>query len=94
VAQANTVAKIERILLYEDGNIMYIYPVGGVQNAPACHDSNGNYISYKMNRPMAKEYLSLLMTAFVAKKTVTFRTAGDCIDQSVSDTLFYFSVSD
>jgi len=89
---ADTTAKISKILMYEDGNLMYIYPEGGVQNPPACHGSNGDYLSYKMDRPMAKEYLSVLMMAFAAQKTVSFRTARDCIDQPVSDTIVYFSV--
>lgn len=87
-----TTAKIEKILMYEQDGLIYIYPLGGVVSPPACHGSNGNYISYRMNRPMAKEYLSVLMMAFAAQKTVEFRTEGACIDQSVSDTLMYFSV--
>jgi hypothetical protein len=39
--QADTTAKIDKILMYEGGNLVYIYPVGGVQNKPACHGSNG-----------------------------------------------------
>ncbi|KKO47524.1 hypothetical protein VT06_16615 [Arsukibacterium sp. MJ3] len=41
-AQADTTAKIDKILMYEDGNLVYIYPVGGVQNKPACHGANGD----------------------------------------------------
>lgn len=89
---ADTTAKIEKILMYEGGNLIYIYPVGGVQNKPACHGSNGDYLSYSMARPMAKEYLSMLMLAFAAQKTVEFRTEGACVDQSVSDTIRYFTV--
>ncbi|NVJ60828.1 MAG: hypothetical protein HWE27_10570 [Gammaproteobacteria bacterium] len=88
-----TTSKIDKILFYESGNLIYIYPVGGVNNPPSCHGTNGDYISYRMSRPMAKEYLSALMAAMFAKKTVTFRTEGDCIDQSVSDTLKYFTVN-
>jgi hypothetical protein len=91
-AMADTTAKIEKILMYEGGNLVYIYPVGGVQNKPACHGSNGDYLTFSMARPMAKEYLSMLMLAFAAQKTVEFRTEGACIDQSVSDTIRYFSV--
>jgi hypothetical protein len=91
-SSADTTAKISRILMYEGGNLVYIYPSGGVQNPPACHGSNGEYLSFKMNRPMAKEYLSVLMMAFAAQKTVYFRTYGDCVDQSVSDTIMYFWV--
>ncbi|MBU1620963.1 MAG: hypothetical protein KJ556_11890 [Gammaproteobacteria bacterium] len=89
---ADTIAKIDSILMFEGGNLVYIYPVGGVQNKPACHGSNGDYLSFSMARPMAKEYLSVLMMAFVAGKTVSFRTAGACLDQSVSDTIYYISV--
>lgn len=88
----NTTAKIEKILMYEQADLVYIYPVGGVVNPPACHGSNGDYMTFKMSRPMAKEYLSVLLMAFAAQKTVEFRTEGACIDQSVSDTLRYFSV--
>ncbi|WP_335900553.1 hypothetical protein [Shewanella algae] len=91
-ASAHTTAKIEKILMYEQGNIVYIYPAGGVTNPPACHGSNGDYLTFKMDRPMAKEYLSVLMMAFAAQKTVEFRTEGACIDQSVSETIRYFAV--
>ena len=89
---SNTTSKISKILVFEQGNIIYIYPETGVQNPPACHGSNGDYLSFKMSRPMAKEYLSVLMTAFVTNKTVNFSTYGDCIDQSVSETIKYFIV--
>ena len=92
ITKADTTAKISQILLYEDSNLVYIYPEGGVQNPPACHGSNGNYLSFKLDRPMAKEYLSLLMMAFAAQKTVWFRTHRDCVDQSVSDTIMYIKV--
>lgn len=46
--QADTTAKIEKILMYEGGNLVYIYPVGGVQNKPACHGYNGDYLSFSM----------------------------------------------
>ena len=89
-----TTAKIEKILMYESGNLIYIYPAGGVQNAPACHGSNGDYISFSMSRPMAKEYLSGLLMAFASGKTVGFRTIDNqCIDQSVSATLSYFTIN-
>ena len=90
---ASTTAKIESILLYEGGNIVYVYPVGGVKNAPSCHGSNGDYMSFKMDRPMSKEYLSLLMLAFAAEKTVTLVSHGICVDQSVSETLSYLLVT-
>lgn len=72
-AYAGTTAKITQILMYEQGNIIHIYPEGGVQNPPSCHGSNGDYLSYKMSRPMAREYFSMLMLAFTAQKTVITR---------------------
>ncbi|HEY0924149.1 hypothetical protein [Rheinheimera pacifica] len=90
--QADTTAKIDKILMFESGNLVYIFPVGGVQNKPACHGSNGDYLSFSMARPMAKEYLSVLMMAFAMQKTVSFRTYRDCIDQPMSDTIMYFTV--
>jgi hypothetical protein len=85
-------AKISNILLYEGGNLVYVYLEGGVQNPPACHGANGDYLSFKMDRPMAKEYLSALMMAFAADKKVFFRTERNCVDQSVSDTIQYFRI--
>jgi hypothetical protein len=79
-------------LLYEDGNLVYVYPVGGVKSPPACHGANGDYTSFSMTRPRAKEYLAALLLAHAAGKTVNFWTAGGCLDQSVSDTLRYFSL--
>lgn len=91
---ADTEAKIKRIAIIEDPDLVYVYPEGGrVNDPPSCHGSNGEYISFSMNRPRAKEYLATLLVAFAAKKTVYFRTAGDCIDQSISDTLVYFWVN-
>lgn len=92
VSAGTTVAKISQILLFDGGNLVYIYPVGGVREAPGCHGSNGDYISFSMDRPMAKEYLSLLMMAFASDKTVVFSTKDGCFDQSNSVTLNYFIV--
>ncbi len=93
VSLADTTAKISEILMYEGASLVYIFPEGGVQNPPSCHGSNGDYLSFSMNRPMAKEYLSVLMMAFAAQKTVFFRTERACVDQSVSDTIQYFKVT-
>lgn len=90
---ANTNAKISSILVYEQGDLVYIYPAGGVKNPPACHGSNGDYISFRMSRPRADVYISALMAAMVAGKVVEMWTEGACIDQSVSETLRYFRVN-
>lgn len=89
-----TTAKIDRILFVESGTsgLVYVYPEGGVTNPPECHGSNGDYISFKADRPMAKEYISGLMAAMMADKKVGFRTFDECLDQSVSVTLMYFFI--
>lgn len=84
--------KIQTILICEECDLVYVYPVGGVQNPPTCHGSNGNYTSFKMSRPRAKEYLAALLLAQAGGKTIGFVTAGNCVDQSISDTLRYFQV--
>ena len=93
-ASAHTTSKIKSILLVEDSNLIYIYPESGVTNPPACHGSNGDYISYKMSRPMADKYYSLLMMAFASQKTVYLYTKGTCTDQPFSETLSYIKVND
>lgn len=90
---ATWTTKIDKILMYEQGNLVYIYPAGGVPNKPACHGSNGDYVSFSMARPKSKEYLAVLMLAFATNKNVEFTTYGSCNDQSVSDTLMYFYIS-
>jgi hypothetical protein len=85
-------ARIERILIFEDGNLVYVWPVGGLPNPPGCHGSNGNYYSFSLNRPRAKEYLAGLLSAQAQGATVAFYGTGTCQDQSVSETLSYFAI--
>jgi hypothetical protein len=85
-------ARIERILIFEDGNLVYVYPVGGVVNPPSCHGLNGNYYSFSLNRPRAKEYLAGLLSAQAQGATVAFYGTGTCVDQSISETLSYFAI--
>jgi hypothetical protein len=92
-ATASTMsARIDRILIYETGNLVYVYPVGGVLNPPACHGSNGSYYSFSMNRARAKEYLAGLLAAQAQGAVVEFSGTGTCADQSVSETLSYFMI--
>ncbi|HEU5136098.1 MAG TPA: hypothetical protein VFU13_13190 [Steroidobacteraceae bacterium] len=89
---AATNARIDRILIYEGGNLVYVYPVGGIVNPPGCHGSNGNYYSFSLNRPRAKEYLAGLLAAQAQGAVVEFTGTGTCTDQSVSETLSYFMI--
>lgn len=88
----NAYTMIDRILLYDGGMLVYVYPRGGVPNPPSCHGSNGDYYSFSMTRPMAKEYLATLLSAQARGATVFFRGSDACTDQSVSETLMYFWV--
>ncbi|MDN2712679.1 hypothetical protein O0880_24985 [Janthinobacterium sp. SUN118] len=88
-----TTAKISSIVVYEDGDVVYIIPEGGVKDAPACHGSNGDYLSFSLKRPRAKEYYAGLLAAYLAGKTVKLRGADVCKDQSFSETLMYFELT-
>jgi hypothetical protein len=85
-------ARIARILIYEAGSLVYVFPVGGVVNPPGCHGSNGDYYSFSLNRPRAKEYLAGLLAAQAQGAVVEFSGTGTCTDQSVSETLSYFMI--
>jgi hypothetical protein len=86
-------ARISNLLLYETGDLVYIYVEGGTQQRPACAGSNGDYLSFSMARPRARQYLAALMLAFATGKSVTFVTNGACVDQNVSDTLWFFQIN-
>lgn len=85
-------ARITSILFYEQGDLIYIYVEGGTQMRPSCAGGNGDYISFSMKRPRAKEYIAGLMLAYSTGKPVQFTTTGSCVDQNVSDTLYYFAI--
>jgi hypothetical protein len=86
------IARVQHILVTDGGMLVYVYPAGGVTSPPACHGSNGDYFSFSMTRPMAKEYLALLVAAQMSGAMVSFWGKGVCQDQSVSETLDYFRV--
>ena len=88
-----TGSTIDKILVYDGDMLVYVYPVGGVTNPPACHGSNGDYYSFSINRPMAKEYLSVLLAAQARNASVILYGKGACEDQSVSETLFYLQIN-
>src|SRR4051812_35525347 len=85
-------ARIARILIFDGGSLVYVYPVGGVVGAPACHDPNRAYYSFSLNRPHGKEYLSGMLAAQAQGATVVFYGSGGCEDQNVTETLSYFAI--
>lgn len=82
---------VKQILLYEGGDLAYVYPTIGVTAPPACAGAT-TYYSFKLDRPRAKEYLASLMAAQVAGLTVTFTGTGACTDQTTSETLAYYTM--
>ncbi|MFK7887675.1 MAG: hypothetical protein AB8G16_12515 [Gammaproteobacteria bacterium] len=88
-----TSAKIDKLLVFEGGMMLYIYPLGGVNNPPQCHGSNGDYYSYRLDRPLAKEYYSGLLAAHMSGAIVELWGLDDCVDQTMSETLRYFRIS-
>ncbi len=92
-ATASTMTStISSILIFGDGPLVYVYPTNALVGVPACAGSNGPYYSFLLTRPYAKEYLAGLLAAQARGANVTFFGYGDCRDQSVSETLAYFSV--
>ena len=87
-----TTSSISKILLYDGGLLVYVYPTDGVTNPPACHGANGDYYSFSSTRPMAKEYLTALLAAQARGASVTFAGSATCDDQSYSETLNYITV--
>lgn len=67
-------------------------------NTPHLWAEWGNYMSFRVDRFLGQEYMSLLSLAFAANKTVTLAStaataeAGGCADQSYTLTLNYFKV--
>lgn len=91
VSAGSTRASIRELLISDD--FVYVYPSGGVVNPPSCHGSNGDYYSFSLNRPRAKEYLAGLLAAQAQGSWVIFYGTGNCADQpNISETLAYFSV--
>ena len=87
--------KIDKILISEDNNLMYVYPTADIDAALAgtnsCHDQTafgswGNFLSYRLDRPLSKEYFALINTAFATNKTVDLVSYNQCneLDKTVS----------
>ena len=92
LAQASlTTATIAQVLVWSAGNLVYVYPVGGITSSPAC-GAAAPYYSFSYSRPMASAYLAALLAAQASGATVDIWGTGACTDQSTSETLDYFRV--
>jgi hypothetical protein len=92
LAQASlTTATVSQVLVWSAGNLVYVYPTGGMTGPPACGAALP-YYSFSYSRPMASAYLAALLAAQARGATVEIWGAGACTDQATSETLDYFSV--
>ena len=80
---------IRQLLLYDIGDLVFVYPAIGVTAPLACAGANG-YYTFRMDRPRAREYLAGLMAAQVAGLNVNLIGTGACTDDATSETLAYF----
>jgi hypothetical protein len=93
LAQASgTAATIAQVLVFSAGNLVYVYPTGGINGAPACGAAVA-YYSFSYSRPMASAYLAALLAAQARGATVEIWGTATCTDQSISETLDYFRVN-
>jgi hypothetical protein len=86
-----TTATISQVLVWSAGNLVYVYPMGGIAGPPPCGASLP-YYSFSYSRPMASAYLAALLAAQARGALVEIWGTGTCTDQSTSETLDYFSV--
>lgn len=89
-----TTAAIQSIRLNSSANLVYVFPVGGVQGAPSCQAAtSASYYSFSMTRPMAREYLAALLSAHARGTPVTLVGTGACQDEATSETLDSLSLN-
>jgi hypothetical protein len=86
-----TTATIAQVLVWSSGNLVYVYPIGGITGSPACGAASP-YYSFSYSRPMASAYLAALLAAQASGATVDLWGTGACTDQSTSETLDYLRV--
>jgi hypothetical protein len=89
---STTTSTVAEVLLYSGGNLVYVYPTGGIPGVPAC-GAGQPYYSFSFSRAMANGYLAGLLSAQARGATVTFYGSGTCSDQTISETLSYFSIN-
>jgi hypothetical protein len=85
-------ATISQVLVWSTGNLVYVYPTGGITGSPACGVALP-YYSFSYSRPMASAYLAALLAAQASGAKVDLWGTGACTDQSTSETLDYLRVN-
>lgn len=90
-----TTAKISKILVVDSTKRVYVYPVGGISMPAACATSASatSYYSFSTDRPLSREYLSMLLSAQASGKTVSLYGKDSCVDQSGIETLNYLTIN-
>ena len=71
LSAGTTTTTVKSIIVWEAGNLIYVYPAIGVLSPPACQ-TNGPYYSFSLARPMAKVYYAGLLAAQAQGLSVTF----------------------
>ncbi|MEA3175057.1 MAG: hypothetical protein QOF42_2468 [Gammaproteobacteria bacterium] len=93
IAEASqTTATVATVLVWSSGNLVYVYPTVSITGVPACGAAMP-YYSFSYSRPMASAYLAALLSAQARGSTITIYGTGTCTDQSISETLDYFSIN-
>ena len=95
--------RVSGILVAEGSTtpIVFVFLEGGtvgkyipsLPGRPACAGANGDYISFRLDRPAGKQYLSAVMLAYSLGKSVLFRTTSSCVDDTQSDTIQYLMLT-
>lgn len=88
-------AKISRILVIDRTKLVYVYPVGGISTPAACATSSSAKIlySFSTDRPLAREYLSMLLSAQASGRTVSLYGKNTCVDQTGIETIDYIVIN-
>ena len=86
-------ATVSQILLLGGGvNLVYVYPAGGITGSPSCAAGSA-YYSFSYTGTMGSAYLAALLAAQASGASVTLYGSSACTDQSISETLSYFSIT-
>lgn len=84
---------IDRVAVVGSKNLMYIYPEGGITDLTSCATSSA-YFVYRIDRPLAKEYLSLALAAQVSKQAVYIGSEDNCSDWPERETIQWLRIGD
>jgi hypothetical protein len=88
---SNVTAGVQKIIIVEGQNMAYIYPAKAIAKIP-CHTHIGNAYALDMERPRAREYLAMLLTAYGKGGNVQLVGTATCNDIPNMESLNYLGV--